>query len=90
MKRVDPDSNDGVLSGRWVTDVQFSRLTGLSRQTLANWRLRDRDAGRIRRGYPVWRLFGGCVRYWVDESLLPHVDDPAAIGAETTGSNQRS
>ena len=55
------------VTGRWVTDRIYSELHNISRQTLANWRFRDRRAGRSGAppGYPVYRYFGGAVRYFV-------------------------
>ena len=54
--------------GRWVTDRTYSELHAISRQTLANWRARDRRAGRTGAapGYPVYRYYGRAVRYWLD------------------------
>jgi hypothetical protein len=60
---------DSILTeGRWVTEATFSEIHGISRQTLANWRYRDRQAGRVgaASGYPVYKRFGRAVRY-----LLP-------------------
>ena len=53
--------------GRWVSEREYSQRHGLARQTLCNWRHRDRRAGRDSAlpGYPVYRRFGKCVRYWL-------------------------
>ena len=58
--------------GFWVTPREFSRLTGIPRQTLANWRYQDRRAGRASAapGRPIYRKFGNCVRYFVSPELL--------------------
>lgn len=61
-------------NGRWVRDVTFARITGLSRQTLANWRAADKRAGRTgpAEGYPIYRRFGRAVRYWLpDDGWVP-------------------
>lgn len=57
---------------RWTTAAEFARLTGISQQTLANWRYQDRLAGREgpAPGYPLYRYFGGAVRYYLDPELL--------------------
>lgn len=59
-------SQDELL-GRWVSAKEYARLTGLSVQTLANWRSQDRKAGRqgAAPDKPVYRRFGRAVRYWV-------------------------
>jgi hypothetical protein len=56
-----------VPNGRWVTEKLFADFHGLSRQTLCNWRYRDRKAGRdqAESGYPQYRRFGRAVRYWL-------------------------
>ena len=63
------------LSVRWVTARELARLTGLGQQTLANWRLLDRRAGYEggRPGYPVWRRFGGAIRYKVKPNGEPEI-----------------
>ena len=72
MKLVEPNPNQVDFGGRWVSDREYSRLTGISRQCLANWRWLDNKAGRIRPGFPVWRKFGAdTVRYWVGPDLIP-------------------
>jgi hypothetical protein len=60
--------------GKWVTESVYSNICGLSRQTLTNWRARDRKAGRrtAEPGYPHYVYFGGAVRYWLaDEVISP-------------------
>lgn len=56
-----------VAAGRWVTEKLYADLHGLSKQTLTNWRYRDRKAGRDQAGpgYPQYRYFGHAVRYWL-------------------------
>ena len=56
--------------GIWVTPREFARLFGLSEQTLANQRSKERRRGRRLPDAPVWRRFGGVVRYWVPAELL--------------------
>jgi hypothetical protein len=57
-----------VQVGRWVTEKAFSDLTAIPRQTLANWRSRDRAAGRAGAapGYPEYRRFGRAIRYRIE------------------------
>lgn len=57
--------------GRWVTAAEYARVTGLSVQTLANWRYRDRRAGRTEAepGKPRYRYFGNAVRYWLPQQM---------------------
>lgn len=64
---------------RWISAREFSRLTGISPQTLANWRYQDRLAGREGPlpGYPLYRRFGGAIRYYLDPQLV----SPAPAGA---------
>jgi hypothetical protein len=59
---------DVFWAGRWITERQYAELTSISKQTLANWRFRDKKAGRsgAAPGFPVYRRFGRSVRYWVD------------------------
>ena len=64
-----PDGSPRVapVSGRWIKEAEFAGIHGLSRQTLCNWRYRDRKAGRTAAapGYPQYRYFGRAVRYWL-------------------------
>jgi len=57
---------------RWVTAKEYAKITGLSTQVLNNWRYEDRKNGRSepRPGYPIYRRFGNCVRYYVEPELL--------------------
>jgi hypothetical protein len=53
----------------WVTAERYSQIYSISVQTLANWRFKDRRAGRTeaRPGFPRWRRFGRAVRYLLEE-----------------------
>lgn len=64
-------------AGRWVTAAEYARLTGLSEQTLANWRYRDRKAGRTEAepGKPRYRYFGKAVRYWLPRDIERMIED---------------
>jgi hypothetical protein len=79
----------GDFAGRWVSDREYSRLTGISRQCLANWRWQDTKAGGVRPGYPLWRKFGAdTVRYWVGPELIPDGDlrpQPGPEGRDERG-----
>jgi hypothetical protein len=70
---VDPDRSTygDNNSGKWVTERIYAELHSISRQTLANWRYRDRRAGRCQAtiGYPQYRYFGSTVRYWVPSQV---------------------
>lgn len=65
-------TNTGPVFGRWVTEQVYSAHTSITRQTLTNWRYKDRLAGRSAAlpGYPVYRKFGNAVRYWLDDGEL--------------------
>jgi hypothetical protein len=56
------------LAGRWVTEARYAETYSISRQSLANWRYRDRQAGRTEAGpgFPVYRRFGKAVRYLLE------------------------
>ena len=58
-----------LTHGRWITDLAYSTLYGIPRQTLINWRHRDRKAGRdcAEPGYPEYKRFGKAVRYWLPQ-----------------------
>lgn len=71
---------ENVLPGRWVRPQTFAELIDVCPQHLANLRTEDRKAGRILPNHPVWRKFGGGIRYWVGEDLLP-----AAVKGEHLG-----
>jgi len=83
MKRAETNQAQSDFGGRWVSDVEYSRLTGISRQCLANWRWLDNRAGGVRPGFPIWRKFGAdTVRYWVGPDLLPQTrPNPIVMGA---------
>jgi|HubBroStandDraft_5_1064220.scaffolds.fasta_scaffold111269_2 hypothetical protein len=54
-----------IAPGVWVTEKTYAATYVLNRQSLANWRMGDRRAGRTcaRLGYPQYRYFGRTVRY---------------------------
>jgi hypothetical protein len=58
--------------GKWVTEATFASISGLARQSLTNWRARDRKAGRrsAEAGYPHYVYFGSAVRYWASDEML--------------------
>lgn len=60
---------DNLLSGniRWISGRELARLLHLHPQTLGNWRYQDRRAGRDHAapGRPLYKRFGGAVRYAV-------------------------
>ncbi len=58
--------------GRWVTEKVYAAAFGLSAQTLTNWRSADLQADRSSapEGYPTYKRFGRCVRYWLPEESL--------------------
>jgi hypothetical protein len=63
-----------LLKQQWITEKAFARIYGLSRQTLANWRYRDRLAGRreAASGYPQYRRWGNSIRYFIgDDGPIP-------------------
>ena len=55
-----------------MTAKQYGEIFQLSEQTLSNWRFLDRRAGRkaARPGFPVYRYFGGTVRYYLPADEL--------------------
>lgn len=55
---------------RFVTEAKYAELRSLARQTLSNWRYRDRMAGRNHAlpGYPTYRYFGTAVRYVLEDA----------------------
>ena len=56
------------LAVRWVTEASYSEIYSISRQTLANWRYRDRRSGRTEApsGFPKYRRFGKAIRYLLE------------------------
>lgn len=71
---------NGVI--RWVSARQLAAMLGLHPQTLANWRSRDRLAGRDHAapGKPVYRRFGSAVRYAALQDGTPLVMPPDSSG----------
>lgn len=57
-------------SGRWVTERTYAEIHSLAKGSLANWRFRDRRAGRTEAlpGYPRYKYWGTAVRYWLPPS----------------------
>jgi hypothetical protein len=57
------------VGSMWVSEREYAQRHGLARQTLCNWRHRDRKAGRDHAlpGHPVYRRFGRAVRYWLGD-----------------------
>jgi hypothetical protein len=53
---------------KWVSESEYARIHGLSRQTLTNWRWRDAKEGRKEAlpGFPEYRRFGRAVRYRIE------------------------
>jgi hypothetical protein len=56
-------------TGRWVNERDYAAHFGIARQTLANWRWLDLQAGRSEAapGFPRYRRFGRAIRYWLDD-----------------------
>jgi|ERR1017187_609996 hypothetical protein len=69
--QVAPPRTTDQRRGQWVSERIFEKITGISRQTLTNWRYKDRKQKRATAppGFPEYRLFGRTVRYWVGEEL---------------------
>ena len=69
MEQVESHSATQRVLGRWVSEKVYSELHSISRQTLTNWRYRDRLAGlsEAAPGYPRYKRFGRAVRYWLPE-----------------------
>jgi hypothetical protein len=59
---------NNTVTGRWVPAKVYAAMFCLSVQSLANWRHRDRAAGRnaAAPGFPVYRRWGKAIRYWLD------------------------
>jgi hypothetical protein len=70
MQLAIPPHEQQSERARWVTERVYAEVYGLSRQTLTNWRYRDRLAGRSTAapGQPVYRTFGRAVRYLIEAS----------------------
>ena len=56
--------------GRWVRERTYAEFHDLAKGSLANWRFRDRQAGRKEAppGYPRYKYWGTAVRYWLPPS----------------------
>jgi hypothetical protein len=73
----------GQMAGVWVTERVYSELHSISRQTLSNWRYRDKAAGRsgAALGFPVYRRFGRAIRYWLPNDAQPAGGDNKGTAA---------
>lgn len=74
---------------KWITDIEMSRLLGLSAGCLRNWRVEDVRAGRVwpkpGRGGLLWRRFGRSVRYLLSEELVGGAPVAAEVGRGDVG-----
>ena len=63
-----PIESASEQQGRWVPSKTYAGFYNISAQTLTNWRYADRKAGRTSAapGFPVYRYFGRCVRYYLE------------------------
>ena len=54
---------------QWLTERQFAERYGIAKQTLANWRYRDKVHGRTEAApdYPTYRRFGKAIRYLIED-----------------------
>jgi hypothetical protein len=61
-------ADQSLSAGRWVMEARYSEIYSISRQTLANWRYRDRRSGRTEAvsGFPKYRRFGKAIRYLLE------------------------
>jgi predicted DNA-binding transcriptional regulator AlpA len=73
------DDNAARLNAKLLTPVEVAELTGLSTETLAQWRSQ-------RRGIPYVKISRNCVRYrqidldqWVGEHIVRVEVDPNAM-----------
>ena len=71
------DDNATRLSAKLLTPVEVAEITGLSTETLAQWRSQ-------RRGIPFVKISRNCVRYrladldrWLEERIVPVENDPS-------------
>jgi hypothetical protein len=62
-----------LTPGTWTTARRYAGFFGVDEQVLANWRYRDKKAGRetAMPGYPQYRRFGKAIRYFVPEDSKP-------------------
>ena len=53
----------------WLTELRFAERYDIPRQTLANWRYRDKKRGRTEAasGFPTYQRFGRAIRYLVED-----------------------
>ena len=79
-QRERPSPGDAArLSAKLLTPVEVAEITGLSRETLAQWRSQ-------KRGIPYVKISRNCVRYrqidldqWVGERIVRVAADPNAM-----------
>ena len=73
----------GQMAGIWVTERVYSELHSISRQNLSIWRYRDKVASRsgAALGFPVYRRFGGAIRYWLPNDAQPASGDDKGTAA---------
>jgi len=60
--------------GKWISAGEFARILGISEQTLANWRHKEKRLGKRPSGAPRWIKVGSVIRYWLPRELA----DPEA------------
>jgi hypothetical protein len=85
-KKPKPDSLPS--SQCWITAQEYSRLTGIAKQTLANWRMADCRDGEIPPDRPVWRRFGSAIRYWAGD-LAPRRELRKSVDGENDSVSTR-
>lgn len=59
------ETSSSTRTGKWVTAAVYGEFHGIPEETLANWRYRDKLAGRTEAlpGFPKYQRFGRAVRY---------------------------
>jgi hypothetical protein len=76
------------VTGRWISGRKYAEIHDLAPQTLANWRHKDRQAGRnsATEGYPQYRRFGCAVRYYLPtENTFPDPQKQIETGLNLLG-----
>jgi excisionase family DNA binding protein len=73
------DKPGSVSSPRLLTPEDLAQITGLSTETLAQWRSQ-------RRGIPFVKISRNCVRYrqsdlddWLEKRIVPVEQDPSSV-----------
>jgi len=77
-----------TTSGIWLTEIEYAERFRIARQTLSNWRCAEKH-GQTNPTRPVWRKFGGAVRYYVPPQEVAWMSD-AADAAEGCGASIRA